>query len=115
MYANLRGMKSKIPSINEVLTKKKPDIVVFLETHHVGKSFSRLPGYSKVAYNNRKKSKGGGMMIAIADNNQLNYVTTSINEENEMMWVIVKGNQWKFRIGIVYGKQETQEDEESLD
>ena len=54
-------------------------------------------------------------MIAIADNNQLNYVTTNINEENEMMWVIVKANQWKFRIGIVYGKQETQEDEEALD
>ena len=92
MYANLRGMKSKLPSITEVPTKKKPDIVVFLETHLVGKSFSKLPGYSKVAYNNRKKSKGGGTMIAIADNNQLNYVTTNINEENEMMWVIVNGN-----------------------
>ena len=68
MYANVRGVLSKKPSIKNIIGIKNPDIIIFTETHLVGKATLKIEGYGQTITRNRKE-KGGGLLLTIKKGN----------------------------------------------
>ena len=102
MYANVRGAISKKPCIKNILDTKKPDIVIFVETHIMGKATLNLEGYDQVITRNRK-DKGGGLLLAIRNDNDIEAMIMNIDEKHEMMWIKIKVKDQSYIFAVVYG------------
>ena len=102
---NVRGIKSKEASYNEIIEHVNPHIIGLVETH-LGKEVIETNGYSYI-YNNNKKGKGG---IAIGVKSNMLHLIKELKrstKEYETMWIIISNNKVKIRIGILYAPQET--------
>ena len=62
-YANIRGIKSKINSLKEVIGEKKPVIICIVETHLAEGELIEIDGYDTI-YRNDKTNDSGGILIA---------------------------------------------------
>ena len=63
LYANARGLRSKLDSLQAAALLYEPDLIMLVETHIVGKSKINIRGYKETIVRNRK-SNGGGLLIA---------------------------------------------------
>ena len=107
-YANVRGLKSKVESIGEILCKVNPTIICLTETHLGQEEKVEMQGY-KVFTSNRNRD-GGGVLIGIKD--ALASVTVEVKSEirnYESMWVKIDNGRVKYRIGVIYAPQETKQ------
>ena len=64
LYANVRGIKSKIPCIKNVFSETKPDIALFTETHLTEDKGVCVEGYTFFG-RPRTTGKGGGVGIFV--------------------------------------------------
>ena len=62
MYANARGLRSKIASLEAATLIYKPDVILIAESHIRGKTTICLKGYNEKVLRNRKHN-GGGLLI----------------------------------------------------
>ena len=115
MYANVRGLVSKKPSLKNVLEIKKPDVIIFTETHLIGKTTTTIEGYDQIITRNRK-DKGGGLLLAVKKNTDIEAMILNIDDNHEIMWVKLKVKNQNYIIAIVYGYSgESRVEEDEID
>ena len=66
IYTNIRGLKSKLDSLREIIEDLKPAIVAVVETHLIDSDIVQIDGYETI-YRNNKDSNSGGVLIAVKD------------------------------------------------
>ena len=64
-YLNIRGLKSKIESLKEIIIEGKPEVMVIVETMLDEKDKVVMEGYT--IYRNDRNGDEGGVLIAIKD------------------------------------------------
>ena len=64
-YLNIRGLKSKIDSLKEIIIEEKPEVIGLVETMLDGKDKVVMEGYT--IYINDRNGDRGGVLIAIKD------------------------------------------------
>ena len=64
-YLNIRGLKSKIESLKEIIIEEKPEVIGLVETMLDGKYKVVMEGYT--IYRNDQNGDGGLLLIAIKD------------------------------------------------
>ena len=102
---NVRGIKSKINSINDILTSEKPAVVGLCETKLNEGDMSEIEGY--IVKRSDRKEEGGGVLLAYREDlKNIMKVVREENEKFEMLWIKLDNNKVKMRIGIVYMPQE---------
>ena len=99
-------MRSKTRSLQATLNAQKPDLLVIVETHLVGKNTINIEGYKRITLPSRK-CNGGGILIAAKDNTNFEMITLDINQAHEQLWVQIKTPQGIFRICAAYGLHES--------
>ena len=102
MYVNVRGILSKIQSLQSALEDKKPNILAICESHMNGNNKPQIENYREVIIKN-KKGKGGGILIAVRDDSDLNMVASYINAENEQIWIKFQNKKYSFIVAVLYG------------
>ena len=115
MNLNIRGIKSKLISLKEIIEETKPTILNIQETHLGENEVIDLEGY-KIIYNNKKEGKGG-TAIAIQNNIISKCVEIEkISENYEAMWIrISNNNSINLRIGNVYAPQESRTKDKEIE
>ena len=63
MYLNIRGLKSKLESLKEIIDEQKPDIIALVETLLCENDAIELKNYDIIR--NDREVGGGGVLIAI--------------------------------------------------
>ena len=107
MYANVRGMKSKIVSITEILNEKNPQIFLITETLLPSNTGINIKGFT--FFGRRRLTKTGGGVGILVRNDIRSNVAAHISERDiEMMWISVRRKYLPpLKIGVYYGKQES--------
>ena len=67
VYQNIRGMKSKVDSLTELVEDKEPTIVCLVETHLQKEEEVAIPGYETI-YRNDKTANSGEILVAVKGN-----------------------------------------------
>ena len=62
-----------------------------------------------------RKTKGGGIIIAVSETSGVDYTVTKIEQESEIMWVKFISHNMEFRVAAVYGLQESHVSEEQIE
>ena len=106
MYANIRGMKSKITSLTEILEEKNPHIFLIAETLLRTNTGIYVKNYT--FFGRKREGKlGGGVGILVRNNLRLNTAPHISSRDIEIMWVSVRRKQMPpLMVGIYYGIQE---------
>ena len=106
-YQNVRGLKSKINSLQCIIEESKPTIIVLVETHLDEEEEIELEGY-KVERNDRN-GDGGGVLIAYKDviKNIVSNIV-KVKEGYEGLWVDINNKVGKIKLGTVYFPQENE-------
>ena len=81
LYSNPRGIRSKLHSLQTIANVIKPGLIILVETHLVGKNTIKIEGYDRIITRNRK-SKGGGLLIALKDTVDAKMVVLDVNENH---------------------------------
>ena len=107
-YANIRGLKSKVDSLSEILlTDIQPTVLCLVETHLGDKEEVDIPGYK--VYRSDISSCAGGILIGVQK--RVANVMTQILERKyvgQSLWIMMDNTKVKLRIGIIYAPQENQ-------
>ena len=107
MVDNVRGIKSKLNSIKDILEEEKPAILALTETKLVKEDVVEFEGYITWRVDRKEGKEGGGVLILFRDN--LAHVMKVVREEKEnmeMLWIKLDNSVTKARIGVVYMPQE---------
>ena len=107
MYANVRGIKSKLVSLSEVLNDRNPHLFLITETLLQANSGIHINGYT--FFGRKREGKTGGGVGVLVRNDIRNNVAAHISNRNiEMMWVSIRRKNLPPLItGVYYGKQES--------
>ena len=104
-YFNIRGIKSKMESLESILDERKPDIVGIVETMLDKQEEIKLKEY-KVIRNDRNR-EGGGVMLAVK--REFEHVTVEVSRTavfEQSIWILI-GSKDKVRIDLIYAPQES--------
>ena len=105
-YINIRGIKSKISSLRNVIDELQPTMFCITETHLIKKEDIKIEGY-KIKRNDRDKD-GGGIMIGIQK--KLKNIITIVEKHRnveESLWMVIDNKQVAIRVGVIYAPQES--------
>ena len=105
MYANVRGMKSKITNLATILDDCKPEVFLLTETQLRSNVGINIAGYS---FHGRKREGkiGGGVGILVRNDVRQNVFIHSSTRDIELMWLSVqRAKKSPIIIGTYYGKQ----------
>ena len=106
-YVNIRGIKSKIRSLNEILDEVKPHIICLNETF-LGENVKVEIDNYELIYNNNKDGKGGVIIGIHNDIKHLYIVVDRSTKTFEALWVKISNNKdINIRIGVIYAPQES--------
>lgn len=100
-YCNIRGIKSKINSLEEIMQERKPTIMILTETWLDPTEKIDIERYK--VYRNDRDSKGGGILIAVKK--EIGNITdeiTSTKGNMESTWISINNGKVKMKIGGVY-------------
>lgn len=115
MNINIRGIKSKLISLKEIIEVKKPTIANIQETHLGENEIINLSGYT-ILYNNKKEGKGG---TAIAIKNEVFnkcVLIENVSENYEAIWIKISNNKnINLRIGNIYAPQESRTKDKEIE
>ena len=106
MYLNIRGIKSKIRSLNNIVEEVQPTIICITESHLMDEEDLQIDGYKNLR-NDRNKD-GGGVLIAVQE--KLYNITTIVEkmkDVEESIWVVINNTCTAIRIGLIYAPQES--------
>ena len=108
LYLNIRGIKSKINSLNDILEEIQPAIFCITETHLMEKEKLDIDEDDYEVFRNDRNQDGGGVLIGVE--RRLAHLTTIVEKKKEVeesLWVVMNNNQLPLRIGVVYAPQES--------
>ena len=107
MYANVRGIRSKMACLQNTLGDVNADIGVFCETFLTENKGLKLDGYSFFG-NARTTGKGGGVGICVK-NDKKSFISPHYSQRPlEIIWVsMIQPNGKPLYIGVYYGLQES--------
>ena len=112
MYANTRGLVSKIASIKEILSVTDSTIACVTETHLSQNKGIVIDGYSFFGKAREGKS-GGGVGIFVKNTMRQNMSPHYSDRDLEIVWVSLHRCQHKpVHFGVYYGKQESASQED---
>ena len=89
--------------------------MILVETHLTGRCGIRIPNYKNIAFCNRKGKRGGGLLVAIREDSNINMIITELNVDNDQMWVKLNTSTWSCHLGVVYGLHETRHTDDEID
>ena len=105
-YQNVRGLKSKLDSLQEMIDDYQPALVCIVETHMQKEEEIQIHGYSLV-YRNDRSANSGGMLIGVRDNiKNISLELTQENKVGQSLWILLTNTKKKIRIGVIYAPQE---------
>ena len=93
VYQNIRGLKSKIDSVQELVDDCQPNLLCLVETHMQEKQEITITGYETI-YRNDKTSNSGGILIAVKDT--LKTITMKVKEKTEIgqtLWILLNNQK----------------------
>ena len=106
MYINIRGLKSKVESLKEILLDENPEIVGLTETMLDEADVIDIEGYT--VHRNDRNGNGGGVLLAVKiDIKGLIVQECKDSEEGESLWMSMGNTKMNLRMGIVYNPQES--------
>ena len=107
LYANIRGLKSKVACLKNVCEETDPDVVLLTETHLSEDRGVNFIGYTFIG-KARKKAKGGGVGILVKNDKKLIVAPHYSHRDIEILWISIhRKSTSPVYIGTYYGKQET--------
>ena len=95
-YVNIRGLKSKKESLEEVLDEVKPDIIGLVETHMEQGEELRIEGYHIIRKD--RNGQGGGLLIAVKDQYIDNVVKREEDKTTPSLIFHCHGSSWRRRL-----------------
>ena len=111
MYLNIRGLKSKLESLKELVEAESPTLLCLAETHLKKADGLVLDGY-EIFRNDREDKDGGSLLLAVK--RELSSITIEVGKEKvngETLWILInnKHRQWgtAIRVGLIYAPQES--------
>ena len=93
VYQNIRGLKSKVDSVQELVDDCQPNLLCLVETHMQEKQEIAITGYETI-YRNDKTSNSGGILIAVEDT--LKTITMKVKEKTEIgqtLWILLNNQK----------------------
>ena len=105
-YVNIRGIKSKIKSLQKIIDNEKPHIICINETKLEKNEKIELRGY-KTFYNNNKNGKGGTLIAVRGKLDKIAIETDKEIKEYESLWIKIDNGKNKINIGNIYAPQES--------
>lgn len=107
IYCNIRGLKSKMTSINDIVSELEPEILLLAETHLKNDVGVRLKGYTYFG-RSRTEGSGGGVGIMVKNDIKSRVAPHTIDKDIEMIWISVRRHEERpMFVGVYYGKQES--------
>ena len=105
LYNNIRGIKSKKKSLEQIIEEEDPTIIGITETKLNKDDLFEIDGYTTKRVD--RTSDGGGVLIAYKKCfKKLPLVVREEKAEEEMLWIKIDNGITKLRVGIVYMPQE---------
>ena len=104
IYQNIRGMKSKVDSLTELVEDQKPTIVCLVETHLEKEEEVAIPGYETI-YRNDKTANS----ILVAVKEIIKTVTIQTHKEKQVgegPWIPIDNKKNKLKLAVIYAPQE---------
>ena len=80
-YQNVRGLKSKLDSLPEMIDDYQPTLICIVETHMQKEEEIQIPGY-RLAYRNNRSANSGGILIGVRDN--IKNISSKLTQENKV-------------------------------
>ena len=107
LYANMRGMRSKLACLKNTLCEVNVDIGLFCETFLTENKGVQIEGYTFFG-RARTTGKGGGVGICVK-NDKKTVISPHFTERPlELLWVsVIQFNKTPLYIGVYYGLQES--------
>ncbi len=112
MYTNIRELKSKLGSVEEILLEEKPEILGMVETMVDETESIEYNGYK--IYRKDRNKDGGGVMLLIKDVLHGIIVEEEESQEDECIWLTMNNGRVNLRIGVIYNPQESRTSKEQL-
>ena len=92
VYQNIRGLKSKVDSVQELVDDCQLNLLCLVETHMQEEEEITIPGYETI-YRNDKISNSGGILIAVKDT--LKTITMQVKQETEVGQILLNNQKKK--------------------
>ena len=107
MYANVRGLKSKMSCVKDLLAETKPTVVLLTETHLPDNKGIMIDGYSFFG-KAREGKTGGGVGICVANEMKAVVSPHHTQRDIEILWISIhRPAHPPIAVGVYYGKQES--------
>ena len=107
MYANTRGLVSKMASVKEVLSETNTTMAFITETHLSENKGAMIEGFQFFG-KAREGKPGGGVGIFVKNTMKQNISPHYTERDIEIMWVsLTRKNRDLVHFGVYYGKQES--------
>ena len=106
IYQNIRGMKSKVNSLTELVEDQKPRTVCLVDTHLEKEEEVAIPGYETI-YRNDKTTNIGGILVAVKENIKTVTMQTHKQEQvGERLRILTDNKKTILKLGVIYPPQE---------
>ena len=115
-YHNIRGIKSKLKSLKEIIEDEKPAVICITETHLGKEETIKIQDYK--LFRNDRNTEGGGVLIGVhkkLKNVVLEASRSKDTDVEESIWVVMNNGKISVRIGCIYAPQESRTRVEKLD
>ena len=107
MYANARGVRTKLTSLKIILEEQRPDIMAITETNLKPEQRITVPNYIGV-FKPRHSKQGGGLAFLIRK--EIAHLVSTVTPENKVdtqsSWLSLNYNKKVF-LGVFYGRHES--------
>ena len=115
MYSNVRGMKSKMNSLIEILDDQNPHIYLLTETQLRSNVGMKIEGYT--FYSRKREGKNGGGVGILVRNDLLHKSAPHITDRSiELMWISLRTTTGRpTMIGVYYGPQESRTNKDEIE
>ena len=102
VYQNIRRLKPKIDSVQELVDDCQPNLLCLGETHMQEEEEIIIPRYGTI-YRNDKTSNSGGIIIAVKDT--MKKITMQVKQETEVgqtLRILLNNQKKKIKAGVIY-------------
>ena len=113
-FQNVRGLKSKMESLQDKLDEVCPTLIGITESHLLEEEDVKFDGYAE-PFRNDRDNLGGGIVIAVRKEiKDICTVVEKWRDVGESLWIAIDNGKVKIRVGVVYAPQESRTTAESL-
>ena len=99
-YQNVRALKSKLDSLQEMIDDYQPALVCIVETNMQKEEEIQIPGYSLVYRNDRSAYSGGTLisMLYLGVRYNIENISLELTQENKVgqsLWILLTNTKKK--------------------